>query len=1143
MTTHIKTLIHQRKFLPLFITQFLGAFNDNVFRTALVTVITYHTANFNINHNPALISLAMGLFVLPFFIFSASAGQLADKFEKGNLIRIIKFFEILVMTLGLLAFSLHQVVFLLIVLFLMGTQSAFFGPVKYSILPDHLTAHELIAGNGLIEAGTFLAILLGTLTGGLFIAEGHASLNILSFFTISIAILGFIASLWILPTAPAEPTLPLQKNVWRVTIRAMRFAHADKTIFLAILGISWFWLIGATFLAQLPSFTKTVLQADPAVFTLLLTVFSLGIGVGSILCNTLLKGEINSKFVPVSALLMTVFMLDIACSSQTFALSSGLLSVSLFFKTLKGWRIASDLFLLSLLGGLYIVPLYALMQARSNQQQRSRIIAANNIINALFMVIASGAAMILLNVGWSIPQLFMLIASINLLVALYICKLVPESVIQALLKSILKVCFRVKVKGLENFEHCRARTLIIANHTSLLDGVLLAVFLPGKVTFAINTFAAENSMFKPLIALTETFTIDPTNPMSTKSLIKEMKQNKKIVIFPEGRLTVTGSLMKIYPGPGMIADKADADILPIYIEGAKYSLFSRLKSKYRLRKFPKITLHILAPTQLNIPTTIKGKQRREKAGEQLYDIMSTMMFDKQMMAETLFTSLVTAKKLHGGKRNIVDDARREPLTYHQLILRSLLLGKQIRNTCANESFVGLLMPNLTSSVVCFFALQAIAKAPAMLNFTAGTHTILATCHTANIKHIYSIQAFIKANKLEGLIAQLEQQDICIHYLEDLANSINRLDKGLAWFNAKFPLLYYRLLNRHSPTALESESPAVVLFTSGSEGTPKGVVLSHRNLQANLAQVASRVDFNPSDIIFNALPMFHTFGLSQGTLLPILSGIQTFLYLSPLHYRMVPELVYDINATMMFGTDTFLANYAKYAHHYDFYSIRYVFAGAEKLHASTQQLWLEKFGVRIFEGYGVTETAPVISTNTPMHNKPGTVGQLLPGISHRLEHIPGIENGGRLWVKGPNVMLGYLLHEQPGRIVAVKNGWYDTGDIATMDEQRYLRILGRAKRFAKIAGEMVSLTAIENYLYRLWPNEHHAVIAQPDPKKGEQLLLVTTCKKAELKAILKFASSNGITELQVPKQIEIVDELPVLGSGKTDYVTLHKQRLR
>jgi len=311
-------------------------------------------------------------------------------------------------------------------------------------------------------------------------------------------------------------------------------------------------------------------------------------------------------------------------------------------------------------------------------------------------------------------------------------------------------------------------------------------------------------------------------------------------------------------------------------------------------------------------------------------------------------------------------------------------------------------------------------------------------------------------------------------------------------------------------------------------------LSHLNIQANRFQLTSRVDFSPADRVFNALPMFHAFGLTAATIVPIVSGMRVFMYPSPLHYRIVPEVCYDTNATITFGTDTFLSGYAKYAHPYNFYSIRYIFAGAEKLRDDTRQIWMQKFGIRLFEGYGATEASPVLSTNTAMQYKAGTVGRLLPCINYQLRPVEGITEGARLYISGPNVMMGYMFSHTPGEIQPPEDGWHDTGDIVAIDKEGYITIKGRAKRFAKIAGEMISLMAVENALYTLWPENQHAVLCAPDAYKGEQLVLVTNYKHAEKKHLIQHFKKQGLADIALPRRIIILDKMPVLGSGKVDY---------
>jgi len=392
-----------------------------------------------------------------------------------------------------------------------------------------------------------------------------------------------------------------------------------------------------------------------------------------------------------------------------------------------------------------------------------------------------------------------------------------------------------------------------------------------------------------------------------------------------------------------------------------------------------------------------------------------------------------------------------------------------------------------------------------------------------VRTIVTSRGFTERARLDKLVDALAET-IRIVYLEDLRPTVSLADKIRGLLRCR------RALVPRGP-----DEPAVILFTSGSEGVPKGVVLSHRNMLCNAAQAAARIDFGRSDKVFNTLPVFHAFGLTVGLVLPLVSGVPVFLYPSPLHYRVVPELVYGVNATILFGTDTFLSGYARAAHPYDFRSVRYVLAGAEPVKEATRRIWAEKFGLRILEGYGITETAPALALNTPMFNRFGTVGRLLPGIEAKLEPVPGIEEGGRLYVRGPNVMLGYLKADRPGVLVPPEEGWHDTGDIVTIDRDGFVSIKGRAKRFAKIGGEMISLAAVEALASELWPDAQSAVVTEPDPRRGERLVLVTEEKDATRAAFQTYAKSKGASDLMVPSELMVVDKLPVLGSGKADLV--------
>lgn len=530
---------------------------------------------------------------------------------------------------------------------------------------------------------------------------------------------------------------------------------------------------------------------------------------------------------------------------------------------------------------------------------------------------------------------------------------------------------------------------------------------------------------------------------------------------------------------------------------------------------------------------MSARERRAIAGRRLYDVMSELIFSTSDIDRTLFGALLDAADRHGRGAAVVEDIVREPLSYGRLIAGSLALGRALKPYARQGETVGLLLPNVNGAAVSFFAMQATGRVPAMLNYTAGLANLSAACTAADIRTIVSSRAFVDKAKLDDVVAALGA-DRRIVWLEDVR-------AGIGTWARLHALIASRFAHRtHARLRIGPASPACVLFTSGSEGVPKGVALSHRNLLANLAQLGARIDFSPADVVLNALPVFHSFGLTGGFLLPVLNGIRTVLYPSPLHYRIVPALAYDANATVLFGTDTFLSGYARMANPYDFYSLRYIFAGAEKVRDATRAVYADKFGLRIMEGYGATEAGPAITINTPMHFRAGSVGRLLPAIEARLDPVPGIDGEGgtvgRLAIRGPNVMAGYYKVDAPGVLQPPEDGWHDSGDIVQLDAAGFVTIRGRAKRFAKIGGEMISLPAVEGYAAAAWPGDH-AVVTRPDARKGEQLVLFTTHAGAGASGLLAWAKANGVAEIAVPRDVRVVEALPVLGTGKIDYVRL------
>ncbi len=1117
------SLLSKRRYGPLFAVQFLGAFNDNLLKFGLLFLANFVLYKGQPDKAVTLSNIATGLFILPYFLFSAFAGQLADSWDKARLVRLVKAAEIWIMALALAGFWFQSIPLLLAALFLMGCHSTLFGPAKYSILPQHLGPHEIMGGTGLIEAGTFLAILGGQLLAGV-VQPWEAGC-----IATGLAILGLLFSFGVPPALPAEPRLKIDLNPFRSTWNVLSTARDGRGAWLSILGISWFFAVGAVLLSNFAPLVSGTLGADQTVVTLFLVIFSVSIGIGSLAVNRLLAGEVSARFVPISALLLAGFMIDLSISAGRFVIATPDAGIPAFVDSPGSWRVMFDLAAISFAGGMFIVPLYAILQTATPAAERSRVIAANNIVNAAVSVVLVAIVTLLAARGECVPGIIRLLGLATLVVALISCWLLPETVIKWLVKSALKLLYRVELIGAENIPQPGERAVVVVNHVSWLDGALLAAFLPGKPLFAVNTQVTKLWWMKPAQKLFRAFPVDPTNPMSAKAMVKAVREGNCLVIFPEGRITVTGALMKVFDGPGMVADKADAPIIPVRIDGAQYSHLSRLRGKIRTRMFPKIRLTVLPPRRFAMEEGLSARARRAVAGRRLYDEMSDMIFMTSAIDQSLFEALLAAADINGADAPIVEDIRRQPMSYGRLIAGSVALGRLLEKRSKPGEAIGLLMPNVSGTILTLFALQAIGRVPAMLNYTAGLANLKAACLTAEIRTIITARAFIAQAKLESVIDSLAAEAHEILYLEDLAGAIGLI--------AKLRAKYGSAARFHRRRKRTPNDAAVILFTSGSEGLPKGVVLTHRNLLANCRQLGARIDFNSADTVLNALPVFHSFGMTGGTLLPILNGIKILLYPNPLHYRIVPALAYDSNTTILFGTDTFLAGYARMAHGYDFYSVRYVFAGAERVREETRKTWAEKFGLRIFEGYGATEAGPVIAVNTPMHFKAGSVGRLMPGIEARLDPIPGITEGAKLSVRGPNVMAGYFKADAPGVLQPPPEGWHDTGDIVTIDDAGFITIRGRAKRFAKIGGEMVSLPAVEGYANALWPGFDHAVVTRADPRKGEQLVLFTTCREANAGALQAWGRANGIAELAIPRDIRIVDALPVLGTGKLDYVAI------
>jgi acyl-[acyl-carrier-protein]-phospholipid O-acyltransferase/long-chain-fatty-acid--[acyl-carrier-protein] ligase len=704
------------------------------------------------------------------------------------------------------------------------------------------------------------------------------------------------------------------------------------------------------------------------------------------------------------------------------------------------------------------------------------------------------------------------------------------------LRLVARLCFRFRAYDTAALA-TPGPVLLVPNHVSWLDWLFLGAVLDDDWKFVTSSTTAGTSwIHRKMMVNARTFPVDNSSPYALRDMADCLEKGGRLVLFAEGRITLSGSLMKVYDGTGFLIRKTGAKVVTCYLRGASRGRFVRHHGWRRW--FPRVSAHfspaLIAPVFENVSHTLA----RQKLATWLRDRMTLQQFETEMAfgpGNVLAAVAETAGNIPG--RVALEDITCQELTYRRLMVGTDLLAAQWRarlGPAAGEP-VGILLPNVNTQPMTLLSLWAARKVPAMLNFSTGLPVMLVCAQLAGLKHIITSRQFLAKARLN--LAPLEAAGIGLIYLEDVSPAIS----GFAKFAA---------LVRHTvaPGAglragpLRPEDTAVILFTSGSEGVPKGVALSHRNLLANIRQAIAVIDVTDDDRFFNALPMFHSFGLLGGTLFPLVRGCYTFLYPSPLHYRVVPTLVYERACTVLLGTNTFLNGYARKAHAYDFNSLRYLIAGAEKVQTATLDTWARKFGVRILEGYGATECSPLISLNTRMEPCIGSAGRLVPGLEHKLEPVEGVADGGRLFVRGPNVMQGYLNADANAKFRAL-GGWYDTGDIVAVDADGYLHIRGRMKRFAKVSGEMVSLTAVEDALAGAFPQFGLrcavAVITRPDEDKGEKLIAVTNEPKLQLADLRAAIRAKGLSNLCAPREIRVVTSIPKLGTGKTDHRELEK----
>ena len=1135
----LKQTLTDKSFLPLWLSHFLSVINDGFVRTVFLFLVIYQMTQ----TGTSFVLTAVILYALCYCLGSLYAGQLADKISRVRFLRLIRATEIGLMTLALLFVAVDSRILLTLLLASLGVTGSCLRVVNNALLPQTVGDKALNTANLWMKSLSVLGAGFSTLLLT-FVLKFNA-VSVVCMVTIVSALASFALILLMKPDSPADPDSTLMCNpltAFKPVLASLKHQF-DRWAY--IVGIAWFWVMGALILFFSANYGHDVLNARWSVVSFLSGgLFTIGYLIGGVIYYRLTRHGRLFSWVVVSGLGITVFLIGLIIAGGNIMNQAVSKAITVHDMFGGGWHYWCVIVGTVMLGGLsanFILPFYTMLQRSTPNALLGRTMAFSSVVNACCMMAAFLIVMCLSLLFVDLLTTLLIFAVANAFVAVYMTRLLPVETRRKVFRFVLRHLFRVRISGLENIPKAGHRALIVTNHTSYLDVLLISAFVDRQIVFAINNQLLDKTFVKFLTNLVDIRPMDPVSPFAVKDMVEELNKDQLCMIFTEGIIEGGNTRMKIYEASAMMAVKGNAPIVPIRIDGACHAVFSRvLGRKANFKWFPRIQLTVLPPVKFNdYPDDMPTREVRERSSSRLYDVMSGMTFDSFEKDRTLFNALIDSMETVGRFKPMLEDTARKPVKFLGVFLKSFVLGHLIQKATPNEKFIGIMIPTSNACALTFFGLHAFGRIPAMINFTSGPKQVIATCQTIGLKSVVTAKKVVALAKLENMIAAVEEAGIRVIYLEDLAPSLTFGDKLRGVMRALFPRRAYRKL----AGPVQPTDPAVVLFTSGSEGFPKAVFLTHANMLSNSYQVLSRFDATPDDIFLNVLPMFHSFGLGAGLILPMVMGAKAVLYPTPLHYRIIPELCASTRATVFFGTDTFLAGYAKCANPYDFNSLRIVAVGAEKLKEDTRKIWSEKFGVRVMEGYGATECSPFISVNTFLHQRKGSVGRLMAGLTYKLKPVTGITEGKELWLKGPNIMQGYMRYTAPQELDPPKDGWYDTGDIVDIDADGYIFIKGRCKRFAKIGGEMVSLLSVETVINNKWQGFITGAVNIPDARKGEQIVLITTCKEITKDGLIAAFKAAGVTELGLPSRIIVTDNPPLLGTGKFDYVAAKELALK
>jgi acyl-[acyl-carrier-protein]-phospholipid O-acyltransferase / long-chain-fatty-acid--[acyl-carrier-protein] ligase len=1111
-----RQVLTQKGFQPFLWTQFLGAFNDNLFKIVVSMLAVQMAAGAEAGRN---LSLVGAIFILPFLLFSGYAGQLADVYSKRTVLIVTKSLEILTALLALGAFVIGRLEITFVVLFLFALQATFFSPAKYGILPETLPDRDLSRANGLLEMSTFVAIVAGTAIGSYMLEAWKSQLWLVGMTVVAIALVGTAASFGI-PHVPASaPGARLRLNPMGEIVDGLKRLRRDRVLWLTVMGISYFWFLGSLLQLVTVLFGTEVLRLDGRWIGLLTAFAAIGIGVGSVVAGRLSGDKVELGLAPIGSIGMGGFAMFLSRCTTPAAAAVNLTMVGLF-------------------AGLFAVPLNALLQQKSGDQEKGRLMATNNFLNMLGVMLASGVLWLCSSVlSLAANRIFFIFGILTLAASVYVLSVVPEFTIRFSLWLLTHTVYRIRIEGQQNVPS-RGPALLVCNHLSHVDGFLVGSCVQRFIRFMVYKPYFEIRGVNWLLRMMKAI---PVSAGSRKDMVaslerarEELRQGHVVCIFAEGSISRTGNLLPFKRGFERIVDGLDVPIVPVYLDRVWGSIFSFKGGRF----FWKWPVKVPYPVTVAFGRPLPASTSAAEARVAMLELGCEVAMARRPANENLARQFVRTAKRQWSSMCMADSSGKT-LTFGRALVAGLLLSRWIRRRTAAESNIGILLPSSVGGALANVATSLAGKVPVNLNFTAGPEAMKYAVARCQIKTILTSRLFLSKASIEPAAGMV--------YLEDVMPLMTRL-AAIRMLALAFVLPVWALNRVFLQGNGAADSTAAIIFSSGSTGVPKGVVLTHRNILANIDAVGQVFEVTGRDVLIGVLPLFHSFGFTGTLWFPLIAGIGVVYHPNPMDAKTIGELAEKHGVTFLMSTPTFCASYVRKCRPQEFARLRYAMVGAEKLREPIANAFREKFGLDLLEGYGCTEMSPIVAANVPNISdrgerqvgvKRGSVGHPLPGVVAKVVDVdtgagPLIGKEGLLLVKGPNRMAGYL--GDPDRTQEVlRDGWYVTGDIAMIDEDGFIFITDRLSRFSKIAGEMVPHLKIEDAMAHVLADAACVVTSIPDETRGERLVGFYTSAAITSDALWSRLCESDLPKLWIPKQENLhhIDAIPTLGTGKVD----------